>query len=346
MSHKVRVWFNRWFAVGYHYMNNIRHNPDGLEFEIYGTHRDAEHVSFQACDYTEIEPALPGDEYVAYCLDFCKRHKIDVFVPRWRMINIVRAIDSFEAIGVKVVACTNLELLDVIEDKGNFYRSVEQNGLMVVPEYHLVHNVAEFKQAYDDLTSKGLGVCFKPTRSEGGLGFRVIQPNYNALEELLDVPNVNISYEQTVQILSSIASFPELMVMEVLEGHEYSIDCLASPTGELLAAVPRRKADGGRARLLENVPELIRLAEEVAQFYKIPYNYNLQLKYQGDIPKVLEINPRMSGGLHISCLSGVDFPYLAVKLALGHAVEKQNPEFGILASYVEQPVLIRKLEQS
>ncbi|ANF94627.1 ATP-grasp domain-containing protein [Paenibacillus bovis] len=336
---KVRIWFNRSFAVGYHYINAVRHNEDGMAFEIYGTHRDPEHVSLRACDYTEVEPVLSGEAYAAYCLDFCRRHQIEVFVPRWGMRYVVAAADAFAEMGVKLVCCTDRALLDQVEDKGNFFLSAEENNLMIVPEYRLVHTANEFKKAYEELRDMGLSVCFKPTRMEGGVGFRIIDPNYDPLTALFDTVSAKMSYEQAYHALSQTDSFPELMVMELLEGYEYSIDCLASPEGELLAAVPRRKA-GGRSRLLEEVPELLEIARKVAQFYKIPYNYNLQLIYQGNVPKALEINPRMSGGLHMTCLSGVNFPYLAVKMALGYKVDPQTPEYGLLTSYVEQPVLM------
>ncbi|MNQ91978.1 carbamoyl phosphate synthase-like protein [compost metagenome] len=127
--------------------------------------------------------------------------------------------------------------------------------------------------------------------------------------------------------------------MELLTGYEYSIDCLASASGELLAAVPRRKADG-RLRMLEEVPELIELANQVAATYRIPFNYNIQIKYNRGVPKLLEINPRMSGGLQVSCLSGINFPYLGVKAVLGEKVEVQKPNFGILASHLEQYVIM------
>jgi hypothetical protein len=52
----------------------------------------------------------------------------------------------------------------------------------------------------------------------------------------------------------------------------------------------------------------------------------------------------MSGGLHVSCLSGVNFPYLAVKLALGGEVAPQTPEYGILASHIEQPMRMKTAE--
>ena len=92
--------------------------------------------------------------------------------------------------------------------------------------------------------------------------------------------------------------------------------------------MPRRKADG-RLRLLEEVPELIEIAHQVAANYKIPFIYNIQVKYNQGVPKLLEINPRMSGGLHVTCLSGINFPYLAVKSILGGHVDNQKPNYGM-----------------
>jgi predicted ATP-grasp superfamily ATP-dependent carboligase len=39
------------------------------------------------------------------------------------------------------------------------------------------------------------------------------------------------------------------------------------------------------------------------------------------IPKLMEINPRFWGSLHLAILSGVDFPYLILKMARGETVE-------------------------
>lgn len=338
---KIRIWFNRSFAVGYHYIQAVRNNEDGLQFEIYGSHRDPEHVSLLSCDYTEVEPVLTGDEYAEYCLDFCRRHEIEVFVPRWGMRYVVAAAEQFAQMGVKLVCCTDAQLLDEIEDKGNFFRSADEQQLMVVPEYEVVHTAEQFKAAYERIEAKGLHVCFKPTRMEGGVGFRVINNESDPLEDLFSTVSARVTFDHVYRTLSSVETFPELMVMELLEGPEYSIDCLASPEGELLAAIPRRK-NGGRSRLLEHNEELLAIAARVASFYRIPYNYNLQLIYQGDTPKALEINPRMSGGLHMSCLTGINFPYLAVKMALGYPVEVQQPEYGLLTTYVEQPLVMQR----
>lgn len=339
----TNVWLNRWFSVAYHYTNLIRNNEDGMPFTMYGTHPDPRHMSLQACDHAEVEPVLPDADYVEFCLEFCQRNSIDVFIPRLKMLPIVQQMHRFEAVGTKVIACQDVSLLQKLMDKHHFYESVLQTGIMEVPDYYVVNTVEQFQAAYAKLVAKGHKVCLKPTDSEGGMGFRVIDNNRDRLQDLFGAINRYVSYEEVVRLLSSVKRFDDMMVMELLEGLEYSIDSLADSNGRLLAAVPRRKA-GGRLRLLDQVPELLAIAERVAETYQIPYNFNIQVKYNQGVPKLLEINPRMSGGLHVSCLSGVNFPYLAVKSALGMDVPVQKPRYDILASHIEQPMLMKEMK--
>ncbi|QZN78056.1 MULTISPECIES: ATP-grasp domain-containing protein [unclassified Paenibacillus] len=336
---KMKIYFNRWFSVTYHYMNAIRDNEDGMEFEIYGTHPDPGHMALQGCDVAEVEPRVTGREYVDFCLDFCRRHQIDVFIPRWNMLDISRHISLFEEIGTRVIVCSDTELLEQLMEKDRFYESVREKGIMEIPDYFTVSNASQFQQAYEALRARGHDVCFKPCNGEGGMGFRVINNERDPLQELFGYALNSISYEDALRAFSSAPSFPNVMVMEVLEGYEYSIDCLSDRNGKLLTAIPRRK-ERGRLRLLEENEELLAIARNVAEVYRIPYNFNIQMKYRKDTPKLLEINPRMSGGLHMSCLSGVNFPYLAVKSALGHDIGPLHPKFGILGSHIEQPFII------
>lgn len=342
---KTRIWFNRWFSVAYHYMNSIKNNADGMAFEIYGTHADLNHMSLQACDYSEQEPKIKGEQYVIYCLDFCQRHQIDVFIPHIEMLEIAQNIERFEQIGTKVIVCGDIDLLQKLMVKDLFYESIRGTGIVAIPAYYVVTNAEQFKQAHDKLIAQNHKVCIKPTDAEGGRGFRIVKDNRNRLTELFDTINHYVSSEEVYNILSETNECKPLMVMELLEDDEYSIDCLAKTDGELLAAVPRRKA-GGRVRHMESRPELLQLAADVARHYKIPYNYNIQVKYHAGVPKLLEINPRMSGGLHVTCLTGINFPYLAVRLALGLEVTVPQAQYDLYASYVENPMLLNRQETS
>ncbi|RFU69039.1 carbamoyl-phosphate synthase large subunit [Peribacillus saganii] len=341
---KKRIWFNRWFSTAYHFMEAINNNPDGFEFEIYGTHPIKDTVYFEICDYYEVEPVLEGAEYIEYCLDFCRRHLIDVFVPYHYALEISEDLARFTEIGTRVLVCEDFGLMDTMSHKGKLYESFQENDLSsFVPDYRIVRNAGEFQEAYRMIMNKGKKVCFKPANGRGGAGFRVVTESESTVEDLFGPISHEITYSNALKILSSVSSFEELMVLEYLEDAEYSIDCLAY-NGQLLAAVPRKKVSG-RIRKLEAVPELLELANRVNSIYQIPYVYNIQVKYSQGIPKLLEINPRMSGGLHISCLSGVNFPYLAVKLLLAGFADVPFPKLGIAATHIEQSVMLSKEER-
>jgi len=53
--------------------------------------------------------------------------------------------------------------------------------------------------------------------------------------------------------------------------------------------------------------------------------FNVQFKDKDGVPFILEINARMSGGIAMSCLSGVCLPYWALRLAMGTATDADIP---------------------
>ncbi|MFZ3589694.1 ATP-grasp domain-containing protein [Bacillus sp. DJP31] len=340
----MKIWFNRWFSTVSHYIEMIRNNPDGKEVIIYGTYPNKDSVYLQACDFAEIEPDIKGKEYIDYCLEFCKKHQIDVFIPRKENVLISKHLSQFNEIGTKVLVCPDSELMEMMDNKDLTYKAIEEsnrNGdfLVTIPDYYIVNCVDDFMKAYESLKEKGHTVCFKPVIGEGANGFRVIKEQIESIDDLFTKGiGFRMTYSQACEILSQQDTFPPLMVLEFLEGREYSIDCLAD--GEnLYAIIPRMKGEG-RIRKLEYKPELIEIAKNIYEKYRIPYVFNIQVKYRNGVPKLLEINPRMSGGLHISCLSGVNYPYLALKLLLNEEIEVPEPSYDIKASHLEHPVIL------
>jgi carbamoylphosphate synthase large subunit len=337
---KQRIWFNRWFSTAYHFINMIKNNPDKKKFQVFVSHTNPHSVNLQIADNVEIEPFLKGNEYVDYCLDFCKRNKIELFIPgHTNMVAISENYHEFENIGTKVLISKDAETFSLVNDKARTYESFRQHRIMAVPEYYIVNTAAQFKAACEKISKSGSQVCFKPNIAEGGSGFRIIDQNAGSLKALLGTAGVRITFENAWQALSEQESFTDLMVLEYLNGYEYSTDCLAF-NGKLYAAVPRKKADG-RLRYLEKNEELIEIARKVNDIYKLPYVFNVQVRFKEGIPKLLEINPRMSGGLNVSCLSGINFPYLAVKLLMGEPIEVPEPKFDLLVSQVEQEIIIK-----
>ncbi|MFC4798718.1 ATP-grasp domain-containing protein [Neobacillus sp. GCM10023253] len=341
----MKIWFNRWFTTVSHYIEMIRDNPDNRKFSIYGTSPNKDALYLQYCDKAFTEPELSGDEYIAFCMEFCETHGIDILIPRKENVLISKRLADFEKIGVKVLVCPDAELMEKMDNKALAYRTVmekaeEEGPIFSIPEHYVVNTLAEFKSACERLIEKGHKVCFKPVIGEGANGFRVIKDEIDSVNQLFHHgTSFRMPYRYACEILGQQETFPDLMVLEYLEGREYSIDCLATPD-RLLAAIPRMKGDG-RIRELVDHQELIQLAHRFHLEFKLPYIFNIQLKYNNGIPKLLEINPRMSGGMHISCLSGINMPYLAIKILLGEKIEAVSPRFGIRASHLEREMILK-----
>lgn len=342
----MKIWFNRWFSTVYHYITMIRENPDGRKFIVYGSHPDKDALYLQNCDYAYVEPEIDGEEYIQFCLDFCRTHGIDIFIPRKANVEISRNLSRFEELGVKVLVCPDANLMELMDNKASMYQSILQKqkdgaSLVTIPDHYVVNTVSGFQQAYERLKDKGHKICFKPVIGEGAFGFRIVKDEIDPINQLLNqAGSFRIPYKYACEILGQQDKFPDMLVMEYLEDTEYSIDCLAA-NGTLYAVVPRRKGNGRIRELLEN-EELIQIAKDIFKEYPVPFVFNIQVKYHQGIPKLLELNPRMSGGLHISCLSGVNFPYLAIKLLLSEEIHPLSPTFGIRASHLEQEIIIAK----
>lgn len=320
----------------------IRDNEDKRKVIIYGTHPNKDALYLQNCDYAFVEPDISGEEYIDFCLGFCRKHGIDIFVPRKENVLISKRLGDFEALGVKVLVCPDANLMETMDNKAETYQ-IFSNGTanFLIPDYYVVNNLEEFKTAYEKLNEKGHTVCFKPVIGEGANGFRVIKDQIDSISQLFNHgTGYRIPYRYACEILGQQETFPDLMVLEFLEGREYSIDCLSSHD-KLYAAIPRMKGDG-RVRELVEQAELIKLAHDFHKEFRVPYVFNIQVKYNNDgIPKLLEINPRMSGGMHFSCLSGINIPYLALKILLGEEVELVKPRFGIRASHIEKEMILK-----
>jgi hypothetical protein len=334
----MKIWFNRWFSTSYHLIEKIKNNPDNRGFTIYGSHPNTDSVYLQACDYVEQEPDIEGQEYLLWCLDFVQKHNIDIFVPRKENVLISKNLTLFHDLGVKVLVCPEPEVMEMMDNKKLMYEDVQNKDIVPLPHYRTVTNVTDFEKAYNELKQYGK-VCFKPIVGEGAAGFRIIDETADTIESIFEGVSHKISLSRAIQLLSKEETFPELMLLEFLDGFEYSIDCIAY-NGELLSAVPRKKA-GGRIRYLENNPELLEIAEKFTKEYKVPYIFNIQVKYKDGIPKLLEVNPRMSGGLHLTCMSGINYPYEAIKLLIEEKGNPLNPQFDIKLSQLEREFMWR-----
>lgn len=127
--------------------------------------------------------------------------------------------------------------------------------------------------------------------------------------------------------------------MPYLPGDEISVDCLQTEQG--LIAIPRIKGPW-RDERIEFDEKILAMCKEILNTVPLFCPCNIQFKMDGDVPYLLEINTRMSGGMAMSCLAaGVNIPNLAVNQLLGRHKSWSVDQTAKIVSYTELPQIIQ-----
>ena len=322
----MRIWFNHWFSTAYHLIRLMRgggiYNNGNLEF--IGSSTNPLMAYLRACDEQYSEPEnLPEKDYVDWCLEFCREHKVDVFVPRRGLVAVSERYGEFEEIGVKLFVDKNAEMLRILDNKTRSYDYFRGRIPKIVPEMRTAHSVEEFENAYNELKGGCERVCYKLETDEGARSFRVIDDKTEDLSALLNAPNTKVSSETALKILGHYDFKIPVLLMPYLGGQEISADCLYTAQGYII--LPRFK--NGRYSNVKLDKEIMSLCQEILDNIKLEMPLNIQLKFENGAPYLLEINPRMSGGLQLSCnATGINIPHIALNRLLGNDIMWSYPE--------------------
>ena len=313
-------------------MRSLKQNNE-RGIRIIGTDTNPDSAGLFMADKSYIVPHGKSYDFIPKMLEIATAEKIDAIQPLAtdELPAFAENIHLFEKIGTKVLV-SKPQALKVANNKGKLYSFLEASGIPS-PQSIMVTQQPEFEKAVYEMGYPDFPVCVKPQVSKGGRGFRILKEDINKLETLLNSKpdSTLITLDDMLSILDGNNRFPELVVMEHLPGDEYSVDLLVKD-GEPLIVVPRKrdsiKLGISFVGTIEKNDEVINMATAISRALGLDYNINLQLKYSADgIPKIIEINPRVSGTIVLCTGGGVNMPYLGVKLALGEAIPRVSPAY-------------------
>ena len=340
----LRIMFNRTYATGAHVISMLRDNPSGCPVQVVGTHADPDSPVLAACDEAYPEPPedVVGADYVEWALAFTAEHRIDVLVPRLNSADLADARADFTAAGVALVAPPG-DAIRLFHDKAAAYADAAQRGLPV-PPYRVVTTSAELRAAVVELTPVSPQLCIKPVSGVAGAGYRRLTTSGPTMADLLGHVDAFETVERYCDALDASTAgtasggddqpgVPPLIVLPYLTGPEVTVDCLGDLDGTLLAAIGRTKGRR-RRRIVDDSPARA-VARALLAAHRMSFLSNVQVRYwrgpddEQPLPYLLEVNTRMSGGLFMTALTGLNLPWAAVQLALGRDVHLPTPEFDI-----------------
>lgn len=335
----MRIWFNHWFSTAYHLINMMKEgNPD--KFTMVGSSHNPLAIYKRACDewYDEAEKISEKD-YIEFCLDFCREHKIDIFVPRRNLAAVVKNAGRFEAAGVKLFADTRADIAEMLNNKLDTYNYFKKNLPDCIPEFYVAHSYDEFVKFYEIMKDHVSRVCYKLVVDEGARSFRVIDNRIESPYALLERPGSKVTFETAKAVLSPYDFSNPVLMMPYLEGTEVSVDCLKTPSGNLM--IPRHKTNKRYSEVIFD-KEIMQMCSDIMDMLDLKMPMNIQFKKHEDKFYLLEINPRMSGGLQLSCkATGINLPDIAINQLLGIEKPWSYPDIkSQKVAHIETPICL------
>ena len=349
----TNVWFNQGFsgvrdAVKMIGLAKVNGGEKGASVRLLASHRDANAAVLEVADIGFVEPSIDRStaagiaDYVDYCLDTCRTHRIDLFVAQRGAIDMAERRDEFARIGTRLAATAPPETLRLVEDKSRFYSAACAAGIPM-PWTREIADADGFDAACGELAGLGLDACVKPPHGVFGSGYWRLDPRVSLFRTLMTADRHCIAPAAMREAIVAENGPLRLLVLEHLAGTEWSLDCIAQG-GRLVAGVARRKL--GRAQRLEVAGPIFAMAARAVAQFELSGLINLQFKAASseddDDIRLLEINLRMSGGCLYTRYSGVNLPWWHVALELGLAGEHDIPApvGGVLVAAIGEAQLV------
>ena len=308
----MRVWFNRTFSSVYAAIDLIREADTANRFHIIYSNANPHAIASRVAHEFFIEPTgIEAEAYLQWCLDFCREHRVDIFIPGKQSTALAGQHARFAAQGTRVFSTAAPAALELIHDKARFYASVDLPGAQVA-QFRVFEDVAQFNAAYAELRQLHSKLCVKPSQSVFGLGFSILDEERSSAALLLAGEQYHIGLDDMRRGLAELGAFRTMLLMEYLDGHEYSVDCVGD-NGHLVAAIARKKPmQAGRGQLIDMRQDILDATAKLASDFGLNGCFNVQFREGDGQLRLLEINPRMSGGIGMACVAGPNLPYIAL----------------------------------
>jgi carbamoyl-phosphate synthase large subunit len=293
---------------------------------IVGTDMSPLAVGRHFCDRFYVVPPGRDPAFVDAILDIVRRENIDIVLPQssFDLLGLAEARERFMATTVLV---SPPQAVRTANDKAAMSAVLERLGLRA-PAWRKVTGARALAAAAHELGYPERRLAFKPVFSSGSRGFRVLDANVDRARQLFEERpgNLALRLPDLLELLPEEGG-PDLLVMELAEGRERTVDGIAR-SGQIVLghAKTRESMRAGLAMYFESLHDhwLLEVAQRIVGELGIEYFFNIQLV--GD--HVIEVNPRISTVVYQEDLN---LPYLGLKSALG---EISHEELALLSARV------------
>ena len=310
---------------------SIKNNGE-RSIRLIGADMNHDDTILQMVDQYYTVPRGDDPGYADAILNICIKEHVDVVIPIMsaELVALAKNADRFAQAGV-VLSVSDLESLKIANNKLALFEFMKEQGIPT-PRFCEVNSVEDVDRA---LELVGVPVVFKTTEGSGSRGMRIIDPSKSRFDILFhEKPTSAYVTAQDFKETLAEGYMPQMLAMEYLPGHEYSVDLLCE-NGNVIYSLCRRGLNVQTSIILDGVvedkPEITGLCSQVAEKLKLTGNIGFDVKERADgTPVIMECNPRATAGVSEFTASGVNLLYLNIKRCLGEPLPELTPKYGVV----------------
>tara|TARA_B100000945_G_C20408404_1_gene611310 strand:- start:1219 stop:2283 length:1065 start_codon:yes stop_codon:yes gene_type:complete len=280
-----------------------------VNINIIGTDINPDAVGKFFCDIFYVIPSFnQKKEYLKKILEICDSEKISVIIPQNTLELEILSTNKeiFDDQNIKLLLSKNKSIQ--LSNNKNELMKVAQSINIPYPKFSLVDNIYDLEKSIKNLGWPKNKVVVKPPISNGSRGVRIIDEEIDLKSQFFNEKPGSLSsnFEALKLILGE--QFDELLVMEFLDGEEYTVDVMRTSDKKIVIPRLRGSIKSGITffgKIEKN--DLIKdYSLKLADAINLEYCFGFQFKLKNQIPYIIECNPRVQGSMVISTLGGAN----------------------------------------
>ena len=264
-----------------------------------------------SCRIVYPSPRRFPDQFMEFLLKEIRKNRYDCLFPMEEETLLLMARYRTEISSHTSLLIPDLKKIEFVRDKGNLIRFAEDHGIPA-PKTFYPSASKTLQGLVLPIDSIPIPAVIKPRISSGSFGIVYVTKG----EDLLP------SYQRVH------ARYPFPLIQEWVPdgGGTFGFSALFDEGSNVKAAFIHKKlrmypVQGGPSTLREGVDHPKIMDCGISLLKALNWTGIAMAEFKVDprdgIPKLMEVNPRFWGSLQLAIVSGVDFPWLMLKVALG-----------------------------
>lgn len=283
------------------------------DFQLFGADADVNAYGLQLTEKSFIIPKRSSEQDLLSALKkIILEHQIQIIYPLstedqsfyshhilfFQTLHCRIIVSSEDA----VIRCNNKHLLyDFLKD-----------SCFPLPKYEIAHNKDELIGTLNRFDYENKPVVLKKPFSTGAQGVKIVMPFLKNSEHFFLRDNNPITINQLKEWIEHLEHWENIMISEYLPGLHISADVfLKDGKAEICTLRTEERHLYGMATFGKTIKDdfLAKLAMNLAEYIGLNYTVNLEFKLdEQNIPKLMEINPRIPASIDHTIKSGCNMP--------------------------------------